>query len=170
MAHLIKEVQPHGVAYRRGLRAGDALISINDEMIVDEIDYQALSNKSRLDIRVLKANGQEENVRIIKAKDAPLGLQIADTMACKPRACKNKCIFCFIDQMAPGMRPSLYVKDDDWRLSLMMGNYITLTNVDDQEFARILRRKASPLYISVHATDPDHACQYEARHPWRCYQ
>ena len=155
MAHLIKEVQPHGVAYRRGLRAGDALISINGEMIVDEIDYQALSNKSRLDIRVLKADGQEENVRIIKAKDAPLGLQIADTMACKPRACKNKCIFCFIDQMAPGMRPSLYVKDDDWRLSLMMGNYITLTNVDDQEFARILRRKASPLYISVHATDPD---------------
>ncbi len=155
MAHLIEAVQPHGVAYRRGLRAGDALISINGETIVDEIDYQALSNKSRLDIRVLKADGQEETVRIIKAKDAPLGLRLADTLACKPRPCKNKCIFCFIDQMAPGMRPSLYVKDDDWRLSLMMGNYITLTNVDDQEFARILKRKASPLYISVHATDPE---------------
>ena len=148
-------MQPHGVAYRRGLRAGDSLISINGEIIVDEIDYQALSNKSKLDIQILKADGQEENIRIIKAKDAPLGLRIADTLACKPRACKNKCIFCFIDQMAPGMRPSLYVKDDDWRLSLMMGNYITLTNVDDQEFARILKRKASPLYISVHATDPD---------------
>lgn len=155
MAHLIEAVQPHGVAYRRGLRAGDALISINGEAIVDEIDYQALSNKSRLDIRVLKADGREESVRIIKAKDAPLGLRLADTLACRPRPCKNKCIFCFIDQMAPGMRPSLYVKDDDWRLSLMMGNYITLTNVDDQEFARILRRKASPLYISVHATDPE---------------
>lgn len=155
MAHLIEAVQPHGVAYRRGIRAGDSLISMNGEPIVDEIDYQALSNKTRLDVLIRRADGKEENIRIIKAKNAPLGLNLADTMACKPRACKNKCVFCFIDQMPPGMRPTLYVKDDDWRLSLMMGNYITLTNVDDQEFDRILRRKASPLYISVHATDPD---------------
>ena len=74
----------------------------------------------------------QENVRVIKAKESPMGLQLADTVACKPRSCRNKCIFCFIDQMPPGMRPSLYVKDDDWRLSMMMGNYVTLTNVDEQ--------------------------------------
>ncbi len=155
MAHLIEAVQPHGVAYRRGLRAGDSILAINGEPVLDEIDYQALTNRTRLDILVRRADGREETVRIIKAREAGLGLQLADTLACKPYPCKNKCVFCFIDQMPPGMRDTLYVKDDDWRLSLMMGNYITLTNVDDREFERILRRKASPLYISVHATDPD---------------
>ena len=71
-----------------------------------------------------------------------------------PRPCTNRCVFCFIDQMPPGLRPTLYVKDDDWRLSLMMGNYITMTNISDEEFQRLLRRRVSPLYISVHATDP----------------
>lgn len=156
MAHLIESVLPHGVAWRRGIRPGDSIIAINGEPILDEIDYQALTNnKSKLDILLLRSDGKEEAIRIIKAREIPLGLTIADTMVCHPRACKNKCIFCFIDQMPPGMRKTLYVKDDDWRLSLMMGNYITLTNVDDQEFERILKRKASPLYISVHATDMD---------------
>ncbi len=152
---MIEAVQPHGVAYRRGLRAGDSIIAINGEPILDEIDYQALTNRQRLDILVRRADGKEETVRIIKAKDAPLGLRMADTLACRPYPCKNRCIFCFIDQMPPGMRKTLYVKDDDWRLSLIMGNYITLTNVNEAEFQRILRRKASPLYISVHSTDPD---------------
>ena len=155
MAHLIEGVQPHGVAYRRGIRPGDTLIAINGEPILDEIDYQALTNRQKLDILIRRADGREENVRIIKAREVPLGLQLADSLACRPYPCKNKCVFCFIDQMPPGMRDTLYVKDDDWRLSLMMGNYITLTNVDEQEFQRILRRKASPLYISIHATDPD---------------
>lgn len=155
MAHLIEEVQPHGVAYRRGIRPGDSLIAINGEPILDEIDYQALTNRQKLDLLIRRADGREETVRIVKAREAGLGLQLADTLACKPYPCKNKCVFCFIDQMPPGMRETLYVKDDDWRLSLMMGNYITLTNVDEKEFDRILRRKASPLYISVHATDPD---------------
>ena len=155
MAHRILAVEPHGVAYRRGIRAGDSLIAINGEPILDEIDYQALTNKSRLDIALIRADGREETVRVIKAKDASLGLRLDDTLACNPMACKNKCVFCFIDQMPPGMRKTLYVKDDDWRLSLIMGNYITLTNVDETEFQRILRRKASPLYISIHATDPE---------------
>ena len=154
MPHLIEEVQPHGVAYRRGIRAGDSLIAINGEIILDEIDYQALTQKTKLDILLKRADGREETVRVIKSREAPLGLRLADTLACKPYACKNKCVFCFIDQMPPGMRKTLYVKDDDWRLSLIMGNYITLTNVDEKEFQRILRRKASPLYISIHATDP----------------
>ena len=155
MAHLIEGVQPHGVAYRRGIRPGDSLISINGEPILDEIDYQALSNRSKLDLLIRRADGREETIRIIKARDASLGLRLADTLAARPYPCKNKCVFCFIDQMPPGMRDTLYVKDDDWRLSLIMGNYITLTNVDDQEFPRILKRKASPLFISIHATDPD---------------
>ena len=155
MAHRIEAVQPHGVGYRRGLRAGDSLVAINGEPILDEIDYQALTNKTRLDVTVQKPDGHEETVRIIKAREAGLGLKIADTLACTPMACKNKCVFCFIDQMPPGMRKTLYVKDDDWRLSLMMGNYITLTNVSEEEFQRILRRKASPLYISIHTTDPE---------------
>ena len=155
MAHEIVAVTPHGVAYRRGLRAGDSIIAINGEPILDEIDYQALTNRAKLDILVRRADGREETVRIIKAQEAGLGLQLADTLACTPYPCKNKCVFCFIDQMPPGMRKTLYVKDDDWRLSLMMGNYITLTNVDEKEFQRILRRKASPLYISVHSTDPE---------------
>ena len=155
MAHEIVAVTPHGVAYRRGLRVGDSIIAINGEPILDEIDYQALTNRAKLDILVRRADGREETVRIIKAKEMGLGLQLADTLACTPYPCKNKCVFCFIDQMPPGMRKTLYVKDDDWRLSLMMGNYITLTNVDEKEFQRILRRKASPLYISVHSTDPE---------------
>ncbi len=155
MAHEIVAVQPHGVAYRRGLRVGDSIIAINGEPILDEIDYQALTNRAKLDILVRRADGREETVRIIKARETGLGLQLADTLACTPYPCKNKCVFCFIDQMPPGMRKTLYVKDDDWRLSLMMGNYITLTNVDEQEFQRIIKRKASPLYISVHTTDPD---------------
>ena len=155
LAHEIVAVTPHGVAYRRGLRVGDSIIAINGEPILDEIDYQALTNRAKLDILVRRADGREETVRIIKAKEMGLGLQLADTLACTPYPCKNKCVFCFIDQMPPGMRKTLYVKDDDWRLSLMMGNYITLTNVDEKEFQRILRRKASPLYISVHSTDPD---------------
>lgn len=155
MGHVIEYVQPHGVAYRRGIREGDRLVSINGEEIIDEIDYQALTNRAKMDLVIRKPDGREETVRIVKAREAGLGLRLADTLACTPRQCKNKCVFCFIDQMPPGMRKTLYVKDDDWRLSLMMGNYITLTNVDDAEFQRILRRKASPLYISVHTTDPD---------------
>lgn len=154
MPHLIVGVEPHGVAYRRGIRAGDTLLTINGEEIVDEIDYQALSNRTRLDVAIRRADGRETTVRIVKAKDLRLGLDFGQSMLCTPRVCRNKCAFCFIDQMPPGMRKTLYVKDDDWRFSLMMGNYVTLTNVDDAEFARILRRKASPLYISVHTTDP----------------
>ena len=155
VAHLICAVQPHGVAYRRGVRPGDALLRINGEEVLDEIDYQALSNRTRVDLTLQRPDGRIEEVRIIKQKELPLGLEFGPSMACSPRRCHNKCAFCFIDQNPPGLRESLYVKDDDWRLSLMMGNYVTLTNVDDKEFDRILRRKASPLFISVHTTDPD---------------
>ncbi len=159
MEHIIEQVQPHGIAWRRGVRPGDVLLQMNGETVIDHIDYQALSAKQKVDLKIRTSGGEEKNVRIIKAKDAPLGLTLSDTACVSPRTCHNKCIFCFIDQMAPGMRDTLYVKDDDWRFSLMMGNFVTLTNVDDKEFDRILRRKASPLYISVHATDAPLRCR-----------
>lgn len=155
MEHLITAVAESSPAWRNGLRAGDTLLTINNEELIDQIDYQALSGKRHLILHVRKADGRDWHVELIKSAGTPLGLSFGESMVTRPRICKNKCVFCFIDQMPPACRKTLYVKDDDWRMSLMMGNFITLTNVDDEEFERILRRKVSPLYISVHATDPD---------------
>lgn len=149
----IIHVEPGSIADRIGLKAEDTLLEINSEPILDEIDYQALVCASVLRLRILRQN-EVISFHVRKQDWEPLGITLDESAVLKPRACKNRCVFCFVEQMRPGMRPSLYVKDDDWRLSLMMGNYITLTNVDDEEFDRILRRKVSPLYISVHATDP----------------
>ena len=154
MEHLITHVEPGSPALRHGLRQGDTLLAINGEEIIDQIDYEALSARRHLILHVRKADGRDWQLELVKPAGIPLGLDFGESMACTPRVCKNKCMFCFIDQMPPACRKTLYVKDDDWRMSLMMGNFITLTNVDDQEFDRILRRRASPLFISVHATDP----------------
>ncbi len=155
MLHRIIEVKPRSLAMRHGIRSGDMIETINGEALIDDIDYQALTMRPRVVLGLVNEQGERRNVTIIKSPQAPLGLCLDETIALKPRVCRNKCVFCFIDQMPKGMRKTLYVKDDDWRLSLMMGNFVTLTNVDDAEFERILRRKASPLYISVHATNPD---------------
>ena len=159
MAVRILSVSPGSPAGRAGIRAGDQIVSINKEPILDEIDYQALSIEKKL-IVVTRNNLYEEHVFQVEKDDwEPLGLSLDETEAMKPRHCCNHCLFCFVDQLPQGMRSTLYVKDDDWRLSLMMGNYVTLTNVSDKEFDRILARRASPLYISVHATDPDVRCR-----------
>ena len=142
-------------AEKAGILPGERLEMINQEPVVDEVDYQALTASSRLTLRILDHEKKARDVYIYKSAWEPLGLCLDESIIMKPRSCRNHCLFCFIDQMPKGMRKSLYVKDDDWRLSLMMGNYVTLTNVNDQEFQRILKRKASPLYISIHATDPD---------------
>lgn len=154
MEHTITGVAKGSIAEELGIKKGDRLISINGEEIIDEIDYQALESGEKIDLKLMRGT-KERLYSLEKDEEEPLGLYFEDSMACTPRACKNKCAFCFIDQMPPGMRKSLYVKDDDWRLSLMMGNFITLTNVDDKEMERIIKRKASPLYISVHTTDMD---------------
>ncbi|MCR5296624.1 MAG: DUF512 domain-containing protein [Clostridiales bacterium] len=151
----ILEVTPSSPADRAGIRAGETLLSINDEAVLDEIDYQALTTSGHLAVTVQDTEGTARQVEIRKPRWEPLGLSLDETQAMKPRHCRNHCLFCFIDQLPRGMRDTLYVKDDDWRLSLMMGNYVTLTNVDDAEFERMLRRRASPVYISVHATDPE---------------
>lgn len=142
-------------AARAGILPGEVLLSVNGEPVLDEIDYQALTQSSRLKLELQTPAGQIRLLTLHKPVSHSLGLQLDERIILKPRVCKNHCIFCFVDQMPANLRSTLYVKDDDWRLSLMMGNFVTLTNVDDQEFERILRRKASPLYISVHATDPE---------------
>ncbi|NLB38097.1 MAG: DUF512 domain-containing protein [Clostridiales bacterium] len=151
----VSAVEQGGLAERHGLRPGDDLVSINGEAVLDEIDYQALVANRRLAIRFRRDGQNQREVDIIKPEHLPLGITFEDSLIGNPRLCANNCIFCFVDQMPPGMRPTLYVKDDDWRLSLMMGNYVTLTNVGEREFDRIIARRATPLYVSVHATDVD---------------
>ncbi len=155
MPTAITHVQEGSIAARLGLQAGDELVSIAGEPIIDQIDYQALTANRRFEMIVRRVSGQEDVISVRKQDCEPLGLTLDQTIVSKPRACRNHCIFCFIDQMPKAMRNTLYVNDDDWRLSLMMGNYITMTNIDDKELDRIIRRRVSPLYISVQCTDPE---------------
>ena len=153
MSHRIVSIDPHSPAARAGIRPGDRLAGVNGETVVDFIDYQALTARSRLTVRVLR-DGRPLNFTLRKDEYAPLGLNFETPMMSGTRLCCNKCLFCFVDQLPADARQSMRVKDDDWRMSLMMGNYVTLTNVSDTELDRIVRRHCSPLYISVHATDP----------------
>lgn len=159
MEHLITAVEPGSPAQRHGIKPGDRLEAIGGEPIIDEIDYQALIAASRLKLSLIREDGTRETLALRKEEWEPLGLHFGQSMTLSPRTCRNKCMFCFIDQMPKGLRDTLYVKDDDWRYSLMMGNFVTLTNVSEEEMQRIIRRKASPLYISVHATDPELRCR-----------
>ena len=154
MATEIVHIEPGSLAERLGIRSGDLLLSIAGEPVIDQIDYQALTAQERFDL-VVERDGSPRRIPVRKQDWEPLGITLDQTVVSSPRPCANKCVFCFIDQMPPHMRRSLYVKDDDWRLSLMMGNYITMTNMSDEEFDRVLRRRVSPLFISVHATDPE---------------
>lgn len=157
MRHEITAVDKRSVAQHYGLRAGDLLLRLNGEPIEDEIDYQALIAGESVEAE-LERDGKLLTVSIRKQEGEPLGLHFGQTMALSPRTCHNNCQFCFIAQMPPNLRETLYVKDDDWRYSLMMGNFVTLTNVNDREFERIIRRKPSPLYVSVHTTNPELRC------------
>jgi len=153
MGSAITHVQPGSIAARLGLRAGDVMERIAGEPIIDQIDYQALTAQERFDLDITRS-GEQLSFHVVKEDWEPLGITLDQSIVSAPRPCKNHCIFCFIDQMPPGMRDTLYVKDDDWRLSLMMGNFITMTNISDAEMDRIIRRRVSPLYISVQCTDP----------------
>ena len=159
MPSAITHVQPGSIADRLGLRAGDVLLTIAGEPVIDQIDYQALTAQRSFGMELRRADGTTASVHVRKEDWEPLGITLDQTIVSRPRPCANHCIFCFIDQMPPGMRDTLYVKDDDWRLSLMMGNYITMTNISEQELDRIIRRRVSPLYISVHTTDPELRCR-----------
>lgn len=154
MSHLITSVDPNSPAQRIGVQPGDRLKSINGEIVIDFIDYQALSAFKKITLTLLR-EGREISLSLHKDEYAPLGLNFESPMMSGVRLCCNRCLFCFVDQLPKNVRPTMRVKDDDWRMSLMMGNYVTLTNLSDREIDRIVERHASPLYISVHATDPD---------------
>ena len=154
MPHVIVSVDPHSPAARAGIRAGDRLTRINGVVVIDFIDYQALTAQRRLRVAVDR-DGAALEFPVRKDEYAPLGLNFSTPMMSGTRLCCNKCLFCFVDQLPDCARDTMRVKDDDWRMSLMMGNYVTLTNVSDRELHRIIERRCAPLYISVHCTDPD---------------
>jgi putative radical SAM enzyme (TIGR03279 family) len=149
MAHRITAVDRGSPAHRAGVRAGDELLEIDGEIVHDFIDFQALSAKTALTLRT-----RQGEYRIRKAEYQDLGLSFETPMMSGVRMCANNCTFCFVNQLPAHARNSLFVKDDDWRMSLMMGNYVSLTNVSDVELERIIRRRVFPLYISVHTMNP----------------
>lgn len=151
----IRAVEPRSPAHRAGVRAGETLTHINGHMIVDVLDYKFYSYDPRLELVLRQSDGAARTVRVRKMEGEDLGLEFETYLMDRARSCANSCIFCFVDQMPPGMRPSLYFKDDDARLSFLMGNYLTLTNLSPREVQRIVDLRISPINVSVHTTDPD---------------
>ena len=151
----IASVDPRSPADKAGLRPGETLTHINGHPIVDVLDYKFYSYDPRLELTLTGADGGSRTVRVRKEEGEDLGLNFETYLMDRARSCANKCIFCFVDQMPPGMRKTLYFKDDDARLSFLMGNYITLTNLSKREIQRVIDLRISPINISVHATDPD---------------
>lgn len=147
----IAEVLPDSTAARHGLKRGDRLVSVNGRDIRDSIDFQFLVSDERLSLEVRERDGTSRTLRIVKDPDDTLGIRFDPFTI---RQCRNKCIFCFVDQMPQGCRKSLYVRDDDFRASFLYGNYITLTNLREEDWERIFTQRLSPLYISVHTTEP----------------
>lgn len=146
-------VEPGSIACQHGIKSGDTLVSINHVPVLDLVDYQYLTARPSLELFILTSEQTERILFIQKKSDSPLGITLESSLMSCPKTCANHCVFCFIEQMPPGMRESLYVRDDDWRLSLMAGNFVTLTNLPPSELQRIIERHASPLYISVHTTN-----------------
>ncbi len=148
----VKSVGEDSAAQRSGLLPGDMITKINGEPLLDYVDYIYFCAQRRLKI-CIERGGVPMTIRIVKPDDEDLGISFTEPLLGKKRVCGNKCVFCFVHQLPKGMRKSLYVKDEDWRYSLIMGNYVTLSMISKDEISRIIRRKASPLYISVHTVD-----------------
>jgi len=150
---IIARVAPESIALELGLEPGDRLISVDGENIRDIIDLSFALADENVEILIEKQSGEREVLDIEKEYDEDLGIEFESAVFDGVRRCANKCIFCFVDQMAPNMRESLYVKDDDYRLSFLYGNFVTLTNSTPEDMSRIRRLHLSPLYISVHTTN-----------------
>lgn len=159
MAVKIKKVLPGSLCWKKGVRDGDELISINGNPVTDVLDYQFYITESRLALVVKRNDRHYLMMKIKKEQYEDIGLEFETYLMDQQRSCTNDCIFCFVDQMPPNMRESLYFKDDDARLSFLFGNYITLTNLKQSEIDRIIRMRISPINISVHTTNPELRCK-----------
>ena len=159
--HIIRSVEEGSIAWELGIEAGDKLISINDNEIEDVFDYHFLVNDEELIVLIEKPDGEQWELEIEKDYEEDLGISFEQGLMDEYRSCRNKCMFCFIDQMPPGMRETLYFKDDDSRLSLsfLQGNYITLTNMSDDDVRRIVKYHLEPINISIHTTNPELRCK-----------
>ena len=156
--HLIKSVDPGSIAEEMELEPGDVLLTIDGDEIEDIFDYEYKINSEEITLLVRKKNGEEWELDIVNEYQ-DLGITFENGLMSDYRSCRNKCIFCFIDQMPPGMRETLYFKDDDSRLSFLQGNYITLTNMKDKDIERIIQFKLAPINISVQTTNPELRCK-----------
>ncbi len=153
--NIIESVRPGSIAQEAGFEPGDILLKINGNPIGDILEYKYFEANELLELEVLSKDGETVILTIEKDQYEDLGINFKYPLMSKPRSCRNKCIFCFIDQLPCGMRETLYFKDDDSRLSFLQGNYVTLTNLSDEEIDRIGEMRISPVNISVHATEPD---------------
>lgn len=153
--HVIYKVIEDSIAWELELAPGDRLLKVNDKEIDDIFDYDYAIEEEYLELYVRKADGEEIILEIEKDEDEDLGIVFENSLMDDYKSCSNKCIFCFIDQMPPGMRETLYFKDDDSRLSFLQGNYVTLTNMKDKDVERIIHFNMSPINISVHTTNPE---------------
>ncbi|MBQ5911371.1 MAG: DUF512 domain-containing protein [Clostridia bacterium] len=158
MAVIISGVEKKSPAAKKRIKAGDTLLKINGNDIVDVLDYRFYQGETNLTVTVLHGK-KEKTYNIKKSEDTELGLLFDSYLMDAQHSCKNKCIFCFIDQLPQGMRETLYFKDDDSRLSFLFGNYITLTNLTEHEIERIIKMHISPVNISVHTTNPELRCK-----------
>ncbi len=159
MAVKIDNVASGSPAFKKGIKNGDKVLTINGNDIIDVLDYRFYQDEKRLKLEIETASGKVRKITVHKGEYEELGLEFDSYLMDEQRSCKNKCIFCFIDQLPQGMRESLYFKDDDSRLSFLFGNYITLTGLTEHEISRIIKMHISPVNISVHTTNPSLRCK-----------
>ncbi|HBN04169.1 MAG TPA: radical SAM protein, partial [Bacteroidales bacterium] len=152
--NIIEKVVEGSIAEELDIEPGDILVSINQSKVKDIIDYKYLISDDFVLVTIEKKDGELWDLEIEKEYDEDLGIVFTNPLIDKARSCRNKCIFCFIDQLPKGMRETLYFKDDDSRLSFLQGNFITLTNLNDDEIQRIIDYRLSPINVSVHTTNP----------------
>ena len=157
--HKISRVKEGSIAWELELQPGDELLAINGQPIEDVFDYHYLVNDEYIELLVQKPNGEEWELEVEKEFEEDLGLEFENSLMDEYRSCRNKCVFCFIDQMPPGMRETLYFKDDDSRLSFLQGNYVTLTNMSDHDIDRIIHYHLAPINISFQTTNPRLRCE-----------
>ncbi|XCP87061.1 DUF512 domain-containing protein [Roseburia hominis] len=157
--HRIREVEEGSIAWEMGIEPGDILLSINGQTIEDVFDYHYYVNDEELLVLIRKPDGEEWELEIEKEYEEDLGIEFEQGLMDEYRSCRNKCMFCFIDQMPKGMRETLYFKDDDSRLSFLQGNYVTLTNMSDHDIQRIIRYHLEPINVSIHTTNPELRCR-----------